>query len=143
MAQKTWDPKQCVVEFAGQDLSGLADDFISVDYESDTFSDVAGADGEVARARTRDERATVTITLMQSSASNDVLNAAAILDKAAGQGVYPFFLRDLNGTTIASASRAWVMKPPPIELGKAMKDRQWKIRCANLKMSHGGLRGEG
>ena len=82
--------------------------------------------------------ARVTITLLQTSPSNDVLSAAAEADELAGTGVGTFLMTDLNGTTEAHAPNAWVAKPAAIEEGKEVGDREWVIDVDDLEQNIGG-----
>ena len=70
------DPAKMSISFAGRPITGWADgDYLDIDNDTDAFTDAVGTDGDVTRVRTNDDRATVTITLMQSSPVNDVLSA--------------------------------------------------------------------
>ncbi len=136
----TYDPAQVVVTFLGNILTGFGPDtFLTVERESDAFSDEVGADGEVARARSRDRRGTVTLTLLQSSLSNDVLSAAAAADELGGLGVGPLLIKDLTGATLVAAESAWVRKIANVEYGKEITAREWMIRCADMTVLVGGI----
>ena len=68
----------CSLIFGAIDISGLTNGvFISVERDTDAFTKVVGADGEGMRSKSNDKSATITITLMQSSSSNDALSAIA------------------------------------------------------------------
>jgi hypothetical protein len=138
---RVYDPDQVHVSMNGIPLSGFADgEFVTVETESATFEDVAGTDGEVTRSKTNDGRATVTVKLMQSSPSNDLLSVLHNLDKSTpgGVGVGPLFIRDAQGTTLVWAEKAWIQKVPDGSWDRTAKERSWVIRCANLISHHGG-----
>lgn len=139
MSTKTYDPKQILMSFLGNLISGFADGtFVKVSRMSDTFSSTAGADGEVARARMRDKRGTIEFTLLQSSSSNDLLSAAAAADELSGTGIGPLFIKDNLGTTRVSASNAWIKKPADTEFGKEIGPRTWTLECESLEQYNGG-----
>lgn len=137
---KTYDPAQVVVTFLGNILTGFGPDtFITAERESDAFTDEVGADGEVARARSKDKRGTVTLTLLQTSMSNDVLSAAAAADELGGLGAGPLLVKDLNGATLVAAESAWVQKVANVEFGAELGTREWMLRCADVSVLVGGI----
>lgn len=138
---KTYDPGQVLINFRGQPILGFADgSFVRVERNEDAFLTKAGADGEIVRARNRNRSGRVTITLMQSSPSNDVLSQAAIADeKLAGTGMGPLQVKDNLGTTQVNAPNAWVVKQPAIEFAKEVGTREWVLECDQLVIHTGGL----
>lgn len=138
---KTYDPGQHDVIFAGRLLEGFGEDtFIAIAVEAPGFSDRVGVDGEVTRAKSYDRRATISVTLMQTSQSNDVLSAIYEADRAApnGAGVGGVRVVDRSGTTVFEASKAWIQREPDAELGREAGERVWEIRCADYRGNHGG-----
>lgn len=139
---KIYDANEITIIIAGIPIdSGFADgEFLRIEQDSDDFSDVVGTDGEVTRTKTNDRRATITLILSQSSSSNAVLSALNLLDKKVGNGagVGPFLVRDKQGTSLYSASKSWVAKPPNAGFGREASTREWKIRVADLDRLDGG-----
>jgi hypothetical protein len=111
----------------------MAGSSIAVDQDEDKYTKDTGADGEVARVESANEGGSITVTLQQTSPSNDELQA--ILD---GGTVYPLQLKDLNGTTLHSAREAWPTKVAPNDWAKEFNGRVWKLDCAKLKQYVGG-----
>jgi len=141
MSTKYYDADQVTVSIAGIPLKGYAEDeFLSITPEADSFDDVVGVDGEVTRNKNRDERATCTVTLMQSSESNDLLSALYNTDRNAsnGAGVGAFLVRDRNGRALYTATACWIKRAPDVKFGRQAKDRAWVIRIANLVRFDGG-----
>ena len=139
MGTKTYDPAQIIATVGPAIITGFADGtFVKASRETDTFTDYAGADGEVTRARSRDKRGTVEFTLSQASPSNDLLSALATMDEQLGTGIVPFLLKDVNGTTLCAGGEAWVKKPADVEYGKEVGTRAWTIRVARLLTFAGG-----
>jgi hypothetical protein len=140
MALKKYDPKTVAVIFGGP-ITGFADGtFVSVEFDEDLFSKVTGADGESCRSKTNNQGARVTITLLQSSASNTFLSAAlnTDLNSPLGDGILPFFLKDLSGDTLMSAETAWIVKPANVEYGREVANREWTIETDNMQFNVGG-----
>lgn len=139
MSAKSYDPAQVSVIFAGIIVEGYADGtFVLAARNNPSFSLKVGASGEGARAKSNDRSGTVTITLMQSSASNDLLSAQAALDEASGDGIGSLLIKDLSGTTLVSAETAWIQKPSDMERAKEISDAQWVIETDVLNMFVGG-----
>lgn len=138
---KTYDPKQFDIVFAGILINeGLADGtFLSVEPTTPGFSSKVGADGEVCRARSHDRRATATVTVMQTSEVNDRLSALYEADRDApnGAGVGAFEVRDRVGTTILTASRAYIANAPTATLELEASTREWTIELADYRPVHG------
>ena len=134
-----WDPGKCTVSFAGINLNGFASGtFIKIAYNSDAFTVQAGAQGDTVRVRSRDATGTMEVTLQSSSPCNDLLLLKSKVDRATGLGYGPILAADLNGTTVARASRAWVKKVPDVEWATDPSDRVWIIEIADLTLEPGG-----
>lgn len=138
---KNYDPTQVAVNVAGAVMHGFADgEFVTFEEDSDAFSDAVGTDGEVTRSKSSDARGTLTIKLMQSSDSNDILSAVFELDRSSpnGAGVFAASVEDLNGRSLHSGAECWVSKAPAVSYDRTPKPREWKIRIANTKRIDGG-----
>lgn len=128
-ALRTYDPKKILVTFAGVRITGFAEDvFVSATPQADLFVSSVGTDGEVTRVAQNDPRHLVTITLAQSSPSNDYLSSKAAADAVTpnGGGVGTLQILDLIGTTILEG-RAWVQRLPDVEFGRSVGTRAWAL----------------
>lgn len=141
----TYDPNQVSQSLAGIPINdGFAEgSMVEIDRDSDDFEDVVGTSGEVTRSKVNDDRATITIRLMQSAPVNAILSTLRNLDKntPGGVGVGPYLLRDKSGATLISAEKAWIAKSPKKMFDKTAKELEWKIRCAQLVEFLGGNAG--
>lgn len=144
---RVYSAKEVSVSVAGVPIfkggpGGAADgDFVRVEWDSDAFTDKTGADGAlVVREATNDERATVTLILMQPSDGNDLLSDLLTRDRNSpnGAGVGAIEIRDSNGETLLRGQQAWVRKPATVTFGKESGNREWPIRVAALKGKIGG-----
>jgi hypothetical protein len=140
---KIYNPDEVVMTIGPVILdSGFGEDtFIEIEQDTDDTEDVVGVDGEVTVSRTNDRRATVTFTLMQTSAGNDGLSTLSnLVRNAPGMtgGIGPFLIKDLNGRALYTGQNSWVMAPPSITYGRKATERPWKIRVANLVRVDGG-----
>ena len=133
MGVRTYDFKKNKLILGGVPIQGYADGTgIVIERTEDMFTMVSGADGKVSRSKSNNFTGRLTITLKQTSSSNDFLSAIANLDEASNAGVIPMLLQDFGGTTLATASAAWVVKKPNIELGKEITNREWIFDLADL-----------
>ena len=139
MATKTYDPKLVIITF-GLPINGYADGtFISVTSSTERFTTTVGADREVTRTRSNDDTAEITITLKQSSASNDYLSTVAELDRTLNLGIRPLQIVDLSGTTLLFWPEAWVQSMPDVEFSNEATDRAWVFKTGQpVAMTIGG-----
>lgn len=139
MGAKTYSPKKVSVVVAGVIIRGYADGtFVMVERSADTFTKVTGADGEVGRVHSADRSGRITITLQQTSESNDILSALQLADELSLTGKFPVIVKDNNGTSLYMAGDAWIMKAPNAEYSNGMSTREWIIECADLDPFAGG-----
>lgn len=137
---KTYDPNELSIIIGGHIVQGFADgSFLTVERNNDTFARTTGASGETARAKSNDRSGTFTITLMQSSLSNAVLQGFAVADELANAGTFPVLIKDNNGDDLFSAEIAWIQKPSSAEYGKEITEREWIVETGELIMNHGGI----
>lgn len=136
MSFKVYDADQVRISIAGIPITGgFADgEFVRIERETEAFTDVVGTDGEVTRSKTKDNRATVTILLMQTASANGLLSALHNIDKlvAGGAGVGPLLIEDGNGLTLHESLKCWVQNSPDVSYDREPTAREWPIRCANL-----------
>lgn len=136
MGFKVYDSNQVKISIAGVPITGgFADgEFVRIERENDAFSDVVGTDGEVTRSKTNDNRATITISLMQTADANLSLSVLHNVDKltTGGSGVGPVLIEDLNGIAIHESAQSWIMNEPDVTYDREAGSREWAIRCSNL-----------
>lgn len=136
---RQYDPSLVIVTVDGQDISGFADGtFVLTSRNNDLFTLTVGADGEATRAKSNDLSGRITVTLQQTSISNDILSALADADELSNQGSFPIQVKDASGTTLASAETAWITKKPDSSFGKETENREWVIEAACLEYFIGG-----
>lgn len=136
---KTYNPKKVQLAIGTHLVTGYADGtFIQVDRNSDQFQVVVGADGEAARAASADKSGTVTVTLMQTSASNDFLSTALNTDELTNLNTMPLLMKDISGRTLVQAAEGWVKKYATIEMGKEIVSREWVYETGELLIAEGG-----
>ena len=139
--QKYWDPDQVDVIIGGFTMSGFADNsMIEFEEDGDRFNEVDGVDGTLTRSKKIVRKATLTVHLMNTSNSNDVLSGLLATDLATpgGAGVVAGMIRDKNGATLYLIPKMWVMGLPKDEMSDKATDRAWKVRCTQYVPFLGG-----
>lgn len=136
---KTYDPKNISMIVGGKIIGGFTDGtFIKSERNENMFNLKVGVDGIGTRAKSNNKSGKITITLHQSSPSNDDLSAFAIADETSNSGAVPVLLRDNSGRTIESALTAWVQKLPDSEYAKEVANRVWIFETDELIRFIGG-----
>lgn len=131
---KSYDPDKVVITVGGYGITGFADGtYVNITRDSDDFSDVAGADGEVARAKSNDKRGAIVLTLMQTSKANAVLSGLA-----QSGAVVTVTIQDQNSEGGYASEQSWVLKPADAAFSKQIETREWTLRCAELVMFSDG-----
>lgn len=141
MGVKNYDPKGIIAIFAGIPISGFAPGtFLNVEQNEDAFALTVGADGEGCRSKTNDRSARATFTLQQSSAVNDLLSALHNIDlnSPLGDGIAPLPIKDLSGTTLIAAEKAWIVRQPASTFSRDPETREWIIETDFAVISTGG-----
>lgn len=107
---------------------------------TETFTMVVGADGKVARSKTLNRTAKLTLNLLQTSATNDQLAVLHNGDRDApnGAGIVELYIRDRNGRALYTAAQCWVSKAPDVTFDREATARVWEISIARLERFDGG-----
>lgn len=141
MARK-WNPKRLVVTWRGIPFLGFMDGtFVSVEADEDAAMKHVGADGRATVALNPNRGAAVTVTIAQSSPTNDLLSA--LLPNAEGDSLPSgdLLIKDLNGTTLFHAETAWIKKVANLTFGKEIEGREWVLDCEAATIFVGGSAG--
>ncbi len=140
MSVKTYAPNQVKIVMGALPISGLAEDtFVTVTEIGEGIASFVGVDGEVARSMSRDSRLRITLTLMQTSASNAALTALHQADRATeGNGAVPVSVTDLRGTSLHASDSAWIVKMPDAGYGAKVGSREWTIETGSAINVIGG-----
>jgi hypothetical protein len=137
-----FDPKKVIIIFGGVPIDGYADGAFAelAASNADGFTRQVGADGEVMRVMSNDNTHTLTITLMQSSLSNQALSVIRNTDKLAGKSILPLSITDLNGGSLFTWPQAWIHGDPTWGFSKDGTERQWVLDTGQATATNfGGL----
>lgn len=134
-----YDPKDLTVILCGILIQGFAPGtFVKVGMMTDRYTSVAGALGDVTRTRSRDDRGTIEVTLMDDSPSNVALTAMASADEYTASGVAESQVKHASGGDIAHGQHSWIKKKPEMEYGDKSGQRVWTIEVARMAYFPGG-----
>lgn len=137
---KTYDAKRINITIGSHIVKGYAaDTFLTIEGDGDGTQAQSGADGEVARSLSNNRLTTLTLTLQQTSDSNDFLSDLLKRDRASGGGgIVALQVVDLRGTSVFAASQAWVVKFANQEFGAEVSDREWTLQGVETDANVGG-----
>lgn len=139
MALATYDPKSVIITIGGIPMSGFADGtFALLTREVDAWAMVTGADGLTTRVKSNNRAGTFTLTLTQTSPSNDILSAYAELDELRNDGVVSVLIKDIAGSTIIFSATGWIQKYPDVEFSNVLTNREWVMGLSDIDIFVGG-----
>jgi len=134
MAVRSYNPSEVSVIVAGRIIGGFADGtFVGVERNNDSWALSVGADGEGTRSKSTDRSGRFTITLNQSSESNEFLTELEAADDISGTGTFPVLVKDGSGTSIHEGETCWIVKPASAPYGKESDNREWIIETDLLR----------
>jgi hypothetical protein len=117
-----------IVIVSGILMTGFAaGTFVNIEPNADLSTMQVGADGEVARSIGTNKTCKITITLQQTSTSNDVLSGLMEVDALTGGTIFPITVQDLRGRTVFMSPQSWMSKRPAISFGVESGDRAWEM----------------
>lgn len=135
MVLRTYNPAEVTVAIGGAIMSGYTDGtFVEIARNSPSWITAVGADGTVTRGKSNDRSGSLTLTLKQSSPSNDILSGILIADELSNRGVFPVLVKDLSGTSIFFSAQAYINTFATASYGKDIADRTWTITLADVDM---------
>lgn len=141
---RTYSPGEIVMTVNGVAMGGFADGtFITVARDEQSFTKVTGADGTVSRSKSNNRSGTVTLSLQQTSPSNEVLSALLAQDELDNSGVVPVLIKDNSGTARFFSGTGWVQGMPSVEYGKEIANREWVVEMADMEFNVAGNLGVG
>lgn len=139
---KSIDPSRYAVIFGGNQLVGFAEgSMVKIAREKESSTYAVGGKGDVARIKNLSKVGKVTVTLMKTSPSNDILSTLLLADERGltiDAGVKALFVEDGNGNTFASCAQAWIEKYPEVDLSSESTNCEWVFCCGQLEFFVGG-----
>jgi len=118
------------VIFGILEIQGFAegDDVVNINFDTEQFTDVAGAKGDVTRTQTNDNRATVVVKLLQTSDSYKELMALYNIDRETGANVQPLTVINKETGETFVGNNAWINKNPDVIRGQNANSVEFTFR---------------
>lgn len=140
MAVRDYDPGAVTLAWDGLDINGFAEGtFISFAMDTDAFTKVVGAQGDMTRVRVRNRGSRITFTLLQTSPDNDTLSLRHNRDIKGTAQKGPCTLKDNLGNTLIQAENAWLVKMPDAGFSAdGDEGREWMLDLGETEATIGG-----
>jgi len=164
MAVSTYSPSDVSVIYGLKHISGFMEgSFVSIKRETPIFNHVRSMDGHCAISVQKYSTYTITLTLAQTSSSNQFLHSLqktmmkslTKLDSTSPfsglsslSGIkttvsniiskLPFIIKDGSGNSVFFGTDVWLSEEPEVVYSAGMEGRTWTIKCLNASSSIAG-----
>jgi hypothetical protein len=140
MSTFVYDAANHFLTIDGFPIQGFQDgSTVEISFVSDAMSTQVDVDGRnVVFNKSNDYRATVTFTLNEGAAANDILSEIYGNFRRGNGGVVPLFFKDNNGRSVAQTDGCTIQSMPPLGGGRESSGRTWTIGTGQLSMFVGG-----
>lgn len=143
----TFAPNSVIVTIT-QESSGIShvvqgfseDSIVNIERNAETFTMYTGADNTSTRIYNANKSATLTLSLQQTSASNDILSLLYQNDSASpsSEGLFSISVTDSSGRSRYFSDDAYIGVVPNSPFANSMQTRDWIIHAHNLETYIGG-----
>ena len=133
---------QVSVLYAGINIGGFAeaDDAVRIEFNDPLIDMVTGCDGQTVASQILNYSANITLTLLQTSVSNDLFSAEVIAYRGNVIIPKPIIIRNAGGSDLFTSAACFVGERPAAAYGKRQNNRQWVLKVPNLVSFQGGSR---
>lgn len=122
-------------------VSGFTEDsIVNIERSAETFTLYTGADNTSTRIYNANKSASITVSLQQTSASNDIFSLLYANDAASrnSSGLFSIQISDASGRSQYFSDDAYIGIVPNSAFGNTMQAREWIIQAHNLDTYIGG-----
>lgn len=120
-------------------IGGYSEDsIVNIEWTTPRYSLYTGADNTGTRVFNASNSATLTVSLQQTSASNDVLSQLFNNDGRNSDGLFSVQVKDTSGRSIYFSDSAYIGVRPNAGYSNSMMTRDWVIQAFNLEGYAGG-----
>lgn len=131
-----YSPQQVSLIIAGYEIKGWQT--IRIARRVKTFQPIYGIRGKNTRVRNLDTSAIITLPIIQTSQSNDVLSDILALDSVRKTGRLAIMLKDGSGQSVFSSVEAYIDGFPETGYSGDIEMRLWTIQCQSTNSYHVG-----
>lgn len=139
MSVGNYNPKKVIVIWANQIFTNFTEDGPTVAFNNEHATLTMGLAGKGSRSLNNDRSGRITLPLIASADENDLLSVQYNLDRLQGVAVYPFLMKDENGTSLYTAETAWIVQAPEAQAGVEVGTREWILESDNIQYFTGGI----
>ena len=120
-------------------VSGFAEDkLVGVERAAETFSKYVGADNTTTRIYKADKSLSITLSLQQTSNSNDIMMQLYKNDVATRNGLFSILVKDNSGRSYYFAEEAYIAVVPSTSYANSMQVFEWVIHAHDSDVYIGG-----
>ena len=123
----TYSPSEVILTIGGYQITGW--ESITIARRVDGFVPVFGIRGKHTRIPTNDTSSFITLPVLQTSQSNEVLSTIHGLDLIEGTGRLAILLKDNSGASVFSSNEAYIVGYPETVFSGTFEYRNWSILC--------------
>lgn len=127
----TYDPSQVEFQVSGYKVIGW--DTITIKRNSPSFRLIKGINGKHTRVQDYDTGATITVGIMQTSPSNEVMSYVHSQDIIEGTGRLQILLKDLGGESVFSSQEAFIDTFPETRFTDNIPFNTWTFVCQSTE----------
>lgn len=127
MSVNTYSPSDVRLTLGGYQLAGW--NSITIARNKQGFVPIPGIRGKHTRVPTNDTSATITISMIQTSPSHDVMSAIHGVDLVEGTGRLAITLRDASGRSVFNSNEAYILGYPETTYSDNFEYRTWSMYC--------------
>lgn len=133
---RVFNPDDIVVLFDGIPLSGIGPGGVTEEPTGEGFTRTVGTGGDVVYGVSNDTGVDITVRLLVTSMSNDVLSTGY---EASKKGVlHTVVVKDLRGTSLCASTDAVVMNLPGKTVTNGSEENEWVLSCGQAARWVGG-----
>ena len=132
----TYSPTEVYLTLPGHTVSGWMN--ISIERSAKMFITKRGIRGKHTRVLNKDTSATITVSLLQVSPTNDVFNRILELDEQYGTGRIELQLADKSGSSVFKSNEAYITGYPAEKFSDGFEQRVWEIFCQSTEWATRG-----
>jgi hypothetical protein len=142
---QTFSPDAVEVIISNDDINHIVTNFaegtfVSFEPATERFTPTVGARGEEYRAHQPSKAFNITLTLSQTSHSNDVFSLLLNEDRETLDGTFTMTVKDTSGATLYVDEYAYIQSEPTQSFagGGSIEGREWMVRMPFPKYTIGG-----
>lgn len=139
MAVLTYSPSDVKIIISGYTLTGV--NSVTLSWNTAPFTIRRGIRGNHTRVFNRDLSATLSIEVLQTSVTNDVLFQILAQDRSKKSARIDLVFADVSGRSLLQSQEAYVSAFPEVSYSSGFNTRKWTIEI--LSVTDGAITGAG